>query len=488
MNGNADRAPLLEALLLHAERLPTSFHVPGHKQREAKYRTDPTDSLYRDLLAIDVTELSDTDDLHHPEGVIAEAERLVADCFGAEESCLLVGGSTSGNLAMILGVCEPGELVLVQRNVHKSVIHGLILAGAQAVFLSPVIDPETGLALAPSSSTVMAAMERYPEAKALFLSNPNYYGHSSDLRDHVALAHRYGIPVLVDEAHGPHFGRHSSFPTSALSFGADAVVQSAHKMLSAMTMGAYLHMQGDRVDKESIRQYLRMVQSSSPSYPIMASLDLARWQVQTKGEELFHSALAAARDIRESLKTAPIRTLPLQSPRVDWQGDPLKVVLTDATATLSGFELRDELEALGCLAEMADDRYVVLALGTGTREEDGAVLIRAVRKIIHKFGLERKAYKETSPGEVQAPDSPFSLPARFSRHSFPTESIDLEEAEGRICGEWIIPYPPGIPELYPGEIITAATINRLKQWRIQGSRIQGAEDAELKRLRVVLQG
>ncbi|RUS47219.1 aminotransferase class I/II-fold pyridoxal phosphate-dependent enzyme [Cohnella sp. AR92] len=488
MNSNEDRAPLFDALLQHAKRKPASFHVPGHKQRETAYWAEDA-SIFRELLSIDLTELSDTDDLHQPEGVIAEAERLAARCFGAEESCLLVGGSTSGNLAMILGVCQPGELLLVQRNVHKSVIHGLILAGARAVFLSPEIDPDSGLALAPSSATVEAALDRYPLAKGLVLSNPNYYGQASDLSSHIAFAHERDIPVLVDEAHGPHFGRHAAFPMGSLSLGADAVVQSAHKMLSAMTMGAYLHLQGERVNRQTVRQYLRMVQSSSPSYPIMASLDLARWQVQTQGESLFNDALAVSDEIRTALALSPIQVLPLQGASFGWRGDPLKLVITDATGTLTGFELRDELESQGCLAEMADDRYVVLALGTGTRAEDGEALVGAVGEIIHKYGLQKKPYKENlshSQIEYQAiTEPPYSSPVAFTRHSPKTESLVLEEAEGRRCGEWIIPYPPGIPELYPGEEITAAAIHRLKQWRLQGSRIQGAEDQGLKRVRVI---
>ncbi|THF74460.1 aminotransferase class I/II-fold pyridoxal phosphate-dependent enzyme [Cohnella fermenti] len=484
MGGKETGAPLYEALLLHAQRNASSFHVPGHKQRGIGYVSDKA-SIYRELLAIDVTELSDTDDLHHPEGVIAEAERLVAECFGAETSCLLVGGSTAGNLAMILGSCAPGELLLVQRNVHKSVIHGLILAGARAVFLTPEIDPETGLALAPSAGTVAEALGRYPEAKGILLSNPNYYGHASDLRGAIEHAHRCGIPVLVDEAHGPHFGQHPALPASALSLGADAVVQSAHKMLSAMTMGAYLHLQGERIDRQAIRQALRMVQSSSPSYPIMASLDLARWQVDSEGSGLFREALRAAERIRGGLEGSPIRTLPLASPL--WRADPLKVVLTDATGTLSGLALRDELEALGCLAEMADDRYVVLALGTGTKAEDGDRLANAAAAIIHKFGLAGRSYSvKNSLSPIEPADSLISSPVAFSRGTLPTELVALEEAEGRLCGEWVIPYPPGIPELYPGEAVTLGAIRRLQQWRLQGARIQGAEDPRLERIRVIV--
>lgn len=491
MTLNAGDAPLFEALIRHAHSGPAPFHVPGHKQRAA-WSDEEAGRWYGRLLSLDVTELSDTDDLHHPEGPIAEAQRLAADCFGAEETRFLVGGSTVGNLAMILAVCRPGDLLLVQRNVHKSVIHGLMLAGGRAVFLPPETEPVSGLAVTPSAETVREALRRYPEAKALVLSNPNYYGLSVDLTEKVQAAHKRGIPVLVDEAHGAHFGQHPAFPRGALSCGADAVVQSAHKMLSALTMGAMLHLQGRLLDREAVRSQLRMLQSSSPSYPIMASLDLARREVHVRGAECFEQALQTAAWIREQAAGLPFALLQLPAD-AEAALDPLKLSLFDATGTLDGFRLRDELERQGCPAEMADDRYAVLALGTGTTRADGERLIAALQRLAplaEPNGTAGRGRGSREASHREAPERPASPartipePVSFSREAGRTEPVRLEEAAGRIAGEWVVPYPPGIPELFPGERIAPETVERLLHWRNRGARIQGAADATLSHVQV----
>lgn len=487
------RAPLFEALESHAKRKAAPFHVPGHKQRAA-WSDEAAARRYAALLPIDLTELSDTDDLHHPEGAIAEAELLAADCFGAEESSLLVGGSTAGNLAMILGLCRPGDIILVQRNVHKSIIHALMLADARAVFLPPAIDTGSGLATAPSAATVAEALSKHPEAKAVVLSNPNYYGISVRLEPIVHEAHERGIPVLVDEAHGPHFGRHPDMPRGALAAGADVVVQSAHKMLSAMTMGAWLHMQGSLIPRGAIRQHLRMVQSSSPSYPIMASLDLARREMHTRKEKCFEAALSTAKDVRSALQGSSFGVLGTASLDMEAEFDPLKLVLFDTTGVLDGFRLHRELEQRGCIAEMADDRYVVLALGTGTLPEDGQALLAALQDITEELQLDERVREAGSePTECASAAVPVEQtdaipePIRLSRDAFDTEPVALEQSEGRKSGEWVIPYPPGIPVLYPGETITADTVERLTRWRKEGARIQGAADPSLKTLQVARQ-
>ncbi|MEC0200985.1 aminotransferase class I/II-fold pyridoxal phosphate-dependent enzyme, partial [Paenibacillus taichungensis] len=259
-------------------------------------------SAFLEMMRLDVTEISGTDDLHHPEGVILEAQQLAADCFGAEESFFLVGGSTSGNLSLLLTVCnEPNSLVLVQRNVHKSIIHGLMLAGARAVFLEPWVDPTSGLAVMPSLETVQAAVQAHSEAKGVLVTLPNYYGMGTDLKPIAEVCHEAGMPLLVDEAHGAHYGQHPDLPASALSCGADGVVQSTHKMLSAFTMGAMLHVQGTRLNRSLLRQRLAMVQSSSPSYPVMASLDLARRLLHTQGANAFTAGLAAVDAFKRGL-------------------------------------------------------------------------------------------------------------------------------------------------------------------------------------------
>lgn len=517
------KAPLYEMLVEHGLKKAVPFHVPGHKQRAIRTGEHAEDGWgLEGLLQFDVTELLDTDDFHDPSGAIARAQELAADCFGAEETCFLVGGSTAGNLAMILGVCEPGEIVLVQRNVHKSIIHGLALAGARSVFLEPEIDAGSGIATAPSVETAAAAIAGYPDAKALLLCSPNYYGMTANMRELVKLAHAAGIPVLVDEAHGAHFGQHPELPGSALQAGADVVVQSTHKMLSSLTMTAMLHMQGSLAPRSAIRQALRMVQSSSPSYPLLASLDLARRALHVQGGALFEPALEVSRSLREALSGLPFVMLN--------SDDPLKLSLKDARGRLTGFALQHMLERHGCLAEMADASYVVLALGPGTRREDGEALVAALRLVAGELeasernGQERIAQQAMQPayqrgsgeeqtvqesatqdrqqqpqaaarmprldGAVGPASRPVSIPEPviIRRRIAATEAVSLREAAGRVCGEWIIPYPPGIPLLYPGELIEGDTVARLERLKAAGARFQGAGDAALDEIQVIAKG
>ncbi|NMO98277.1 aminotransferase class I/II-fold pyridoxal phosphate-dependent enzyme, partial [Paenibacillus lemnae] len=310
-----EKAPLWEALLKYRDERKRSFHVPGHKNGEA-YSGDAAAQPFREMMALDVTEITGMDDLHHPEGVIQEAQQLAADCFGAEESFFLVGGSTSGNLAMILTVCcQQGDLLLLQRNVHKSVLNGLMLSGAKAVFMESEQDSTSGLAVAPSPETVAVALAAHPEAKGVLVTMPNYYGMGSDLTGMAQICHAHGIPLLVDEAHGAHYGLHPDLPAHALSCGADIVVQSTHKMLAAMTMGAMLHVQGPRIDRALLRGRLAMVQSSSPSYPLMGSLDLARRLVHAPGASAFTAGFAAVNTFKRGLAQRLPRLGLLQPPQ-----------------------------------------------------------------------------------------------------------------------------------------------------------------------------
>jgi arginine/lysine/ornithine decarboxylase len=491
MGMTGERAPICEMLTAYAGSRRTAFHVPGHKQRAA-WHVGNADERYQPLLEWDVTELDDTDDLHHPTGPIAEAQRLAAECFGADETRLLVGGSTAGNLAMILGTAEPGDLLIVQRNAHRSIFHGLMLASARAVLLPPEIDRESGLGVIPNVQAVAKALARYPEARGVVLSSPNYYGMAGRLRPISEVCHAAGVPLLVDEAHGPHFGFHPDLPPSAMQEGADLSVQSAHKMLSALTMGAMLHMRGTIVNREAVRQALRMVQSSSPSFPLLASLDLARRQLHVEGSKAFEPALEAVRRVKEGLPDTRFRSV---GPRNDsgsgvgdgFRYDPLKLVLHDAEGRLDGFRIRDGLSARGCEAEMADARYVVLAFGIGSRPEDGDALIEALRDLSADSGRSDRTPERPRPMAMDGGTADIPEPVQFRRdRGGRSESVPLERSVGRTAAEWIIPYPPGIPELYPGEKINEAILYRLAEWKKQGANIQGAEDPSLRSVRVFL--
>ncbi|WP_127588660.1 aminotransferase class I/II-fold pyridoxal phosphate-dependent enzyme [Paenibacillus koleovorans] len=492
-SSQADRSPLYEQLAATDKRGYARFHVPGHKARATSgggaEALAQEDAYLRDLLKIDMTEIPGLDDLHHPEGAIREAQGLAAECFGAEETFFLVGGSTAGNLAMILTVCGRGDLLLMQRNVHKSAIHACMLAGCRVVFLPPGWDADSGLAAGVAPEAVSAAIQRYPEAKAVFLTNPNYFGMGGDLAALARAAHEGGIPLLVDEAHGAHYGFHRGVPASAMQSGADAAVQSTHKMLTSLTMGAMLHVQGPRLDRDLLRQRLAMVQSSSPSYPIMASLDLSRRLMQTRGPALLEDALHRVTQFRERLAadTGGAYKLLGPAPTPAYETlDPFKLAVRAADGSaLSGFQLLDELERHGCVAEMADAQHVLLACSLLTSEEDLARALQAFRSIAEARQLHDVDDRPSSPIPLLAETLAFSSaePVTFDLQSSASReaatAVPLEQAVGRVSAEMVTPYPPGIPLLYPGESISQQTVQTLQQLAALGARFQGAADPRL---------
>ncbi|MBJ6361305.1 aminotransferase class I/II-fold pyridoxal phosphate-dependent enzyme [Paenibacillus sp. GCM10012307] len=488
------RAPLYEILVKHADSAPGSLHVPGHQYGKAlgKLSASVREDFAR-IMRMDVTELSVTDDLHHPEGAILEAQRLAADLYGAEETYFMVGGSTAGNLALLLSHCKRDGILITQRNVHKSILNGLALSGAHAVFAAPQIDRDSGLATLPSLEQLEEALIRYSEAEAVMLCNPNYYGMGASLKDYVELVHRYHKPLFVDEAHGAHYGLHPEFPTGALAAGADAVVQSAHKTLPALTMGAMLHVQGERIDRAKLRGALTMIQSSSPSYPIMASLDLARAACMEQGPSLFDQALEAAAYIRDCIasKLPWVSLLPLKPESQAYnQADPLRITLSDRTGTLSGYDWLKELEAYGWWAEMADSRHCVLLIGISCTRQEVNRIVETLIEISARYELDRKAPQaaaDLSAGHWNWGELPLSGPIRLptpAEGALQTEMVPLQEAEGRSCAEMITPYPPGIPILYPGECINNGIIAAIRELAEHGAKFQGAADPSLMHVKV----
>lgn len=577
-------APLWEALYQYREQGKVSFHVPGHKDGHMYDRL--VAGPLAEAMSIDATEITGLDDLHHPEGVIDEAQKLAARFFGAEQTWFLVGGSTAGNLALILTVCrDPGDLIIVQRNVHKSVIHGLMLARARVVFIEPQIETSSQLAIIPSVESVREALLRYPEAKAVLLTHPNYYGMGTSLAEVAELCHKAGVPLLVDEAHGAHYGLNKGLPCSALKEGADGAVQSTHKMLGALTMGSMLHVQGDLLDRTLLSQRLAMLQSSSPSYLIMASLDLCRAWLEQQGQNAFKESITAVHMLQEGLKQfqyirrlEPKKTKEIRAEVVSNQAsggnngkrdmnngpytsqDPYKVVLYDVRGLWSGYKLQEKLEEQGNVPEMSDERYTVLALGPGTSQKDVAHLLGSLHNmeaemiaeglsrfemvqegqvsgsqqiqtdfktvseqivlqcevegkpeqvILHSSGIRQQQNREPdnrsaedgimqkqndSPPEAKLStwnifaEGTISDPVDFDLTPIrreETEWADLEDCAGKFAAEMVIPYPPGIPLLYPGEKITPALVEKLTLLRDSGARFQGAEDGALTKLRII---
>ncbi|MEO4055579.1 aminotransferase class I/II-fold pyridoxal phosphate-dependent enzyme [Solibacillus sp. CAU 1738] len=469
--------PIVEALQRFVAKKPQSLHVPGHKN--GLLSTLPKE--LEQALTYDVTELSGLDDFHHPEEAIAEAQELLKATYGADASFFLVNGSTVGNLAMIYAACGRGDTVLVQRNAHKSVFHAIELVGAKPVYLAPEWDETTCTATSVRLSTLEEALQRFKNVKAVVLTYPTYYGMvSQELEAQIALCHTRNIPVLVDEAHGAHFTASKAFPPSALDLGADVVVQSAHKTLPAMTMASFLHVKSSLISVQKINRYLRMLQSSSPSYLLLASLDDARRYVSTYLELDAHFLLEKRSQWIEALRAIK----ELEVIEVD---DPLKILLRFPGYT--GFQLKEALEDNNLYVELADKYQVLVILPLIKR---GETYPFAEARIRIKDGVNALAKKQ---GEtIQKSNNQFEMTTvDIPYYTFEElEQLDKEwvpymRAVGRVAASMLIPYPPGIPLFLPGEKITVAKLSQLEELLAIGATFQGQHKLVEKCIYVIKQ-
>lgn len=456
--------PLVEALQAFKAKQPVSFHVPGHKH--GNLSALPEDM--RSALAYDVTELTGLDDLHEAEGVIQESEKMLAALYRSKRSFFLVNGSTVGNLAMLYATCSHGDTVIVQRNAHKSAFNAIELIGAKPVFITP---PWDGRTMTPGVFTyeqVNEALNEYPQAKAVILTYPTYYGVAgNELKGIIERCHTQQVPVLVDEAHGAHFIAGEPFPPSAVELGADVVVQSAHKTLPAMTMGSFLHICSNLIDEKNIAHYLRMLQSSSPSYLVLASLDDARAYLASfsKGDQSKFMAL------RQLFIDGMKEQTPYHVVETD---DPLKLLVRADGYT--GFQLQQALESAGMYVELADP-YQVLIILPFTQQQTHFphhIWLEKMQASIPVLGIEKQVTLPTAlpawPTGISTLDN---SPSSVRKSGY--EWIKLEEALGRVAASSLIPYPPGIPLLLTGERITESHVKTLLKLVEMGARIQGAD-------------
>lgn len=475
MNYLQEKTPLFDALLTYVQEKPISCHVPGHKNGAIFHETGK--GIYEQLLKIDATEINGLDDLHAPEGPILEAQLLLSQLYKSERSHFLINGSTCGNLAVIMGVCNEGDIVLVQRNCHKSVLHGLMLAKAKPVFLQTIYNKEWEMAEGVSPQTLKKALNLYPKAKALILTYPNYYGVGEHIEEMIALAHQSNLTVIVDEAHGAHFVAGEPFMISSLTYGADFVIQSAHKSLPAMTMGSYLHMNHEAKNMEKVELYLRMLQSSSPSYPIMASLDLARSFVGTLSREDLEYTKAHISAFKKQLNAVDgLRVM--QRPKNIC--DILKVTIqTDGTFT--GHQLQEKLNEQGVYAELADSRNILFVLPILKVNQDYSCtkIVEAIQKAVALLKTEDR--KQCIFPIVEEGDVMTELALSFSEmNSRQTELIEVACAENRIAAETITPYPPGIPYIMNGERLNKRKIIYLQNMLKIGVKIHGGTALKTK--------
>ncbi|MEH1810230.1 aminotransferase class I/II-fold pyridoxal phosphate-dependent enzyme [Nostoc sp.] len=486
---NQNKTPLLDALKANAARPHAPFYTPGHKLGEG-ISQPLADLLGKAVFRADLTELADLDNLFAPQGVIQEAQQLAAEAFGALQTWFLVNGSTCGIEAAILATCGTGDKIILPRNVHSSAIAGLILSGAIPIFLNPEYDPVLDIAHNITPNAVQSALQQHPDAKAVLVVYPTYYGVCGDLSAIANITHQYNVPLLVDEAHGAHFAFHPELPTPALAAGADLTVQSIHKVLGAMTQASMLHVQGNRIDCDRISKALQLVQSTSPSYLLLASLDAARQQMAMHGKMLMSRTLQLAEEARTRISQIPELSV-LQMPQLEESPgfvalDKTRLTVTVSGLGLTGFEADEILdEKLGVTAEFASLQHLTFIISLGNTPADIEKLVQGFTSLAKEYRRSNLTVKNLVWLNLDRTlDYALQLSPREAFFAV-SEILPLTQTNKRICAEIVCPYPPGIPVLMPGEVITKSVLEYLQQIQAMGASISGCNDISLKTLKVV---
>ena len=454
------RRPLSDVLKQHEKKEKVSFHVPGHKNG---MNWDPSLTSFHSMLSFDQTEVSGLDYLHEPVGVLKESQDLLGELYSSKKSYYLVNGSTVGNLAMIMGSTNKGDQVFVDRSCHQSVIHALELAELHPVFLTPELNELDATPLGISLPRLEEAFKLYPSVKALIVTYPTYDGMVYPLKELIDYARKRKCLVLVDEAHGPHFTLGAPFPASALDLGADVVVQSAHKMLPSLTQTAYLHL-GNHVSfsiESQLEHYLHILQSSSPSYPLMLSLEYARYFLAFFNEKDLETTLDYRDRWKKQFENAGLEIL--QS------DDPLKVRVS--WAKHSGEVLATQLEEQGIFSEKTEEDTVLLTFP----------LLKQEAEVSEPFSLQLLQQAESDGVDrgrkrlSMAPHMELDL-SYNNQKKRRVKRTRLEEAQGKIAAQNITPYPPGIPLVLKGERLTSEQIRQVEYCLSQSMRVVGLEN------------
>jgi arginine/lysine/ornithine decarboxylase len=472
------RTPLFDALLGHIEQDLTPFFIPSHMRGRSihpKWKAFAGENIFK----MDLSELVGLDDLHQPHGAIREAEELAASAWRADESFFLVNGTSSGIVASINTAVSPGEKILIPRNVHKSVIFGLILSGAIPVYLEPEIHYPLGLigGISPAKFEKMFVM--HPDIKAAVLVSPTYHGICSDVKRLAKIAHAHGAVCIADEAHGSHMYFHEALPQGAIIAGADIACQSTHKMSGSLTQSSMLHLRSDAISRIRLRDNLRLTTSTSPSYILMASLDLARSYIATNGhailDEIINKA-AAAREIMGRAKGIGIidRRIVGESAISDF--DPIRFVLSARELGITGYDLHKILrEDYRIEAEFGDYYHLVCVMGLGTQPEDIDRITAAVLDISEKY----RDFGTPLNWDERIPPMPPMVVGPRDAYYAKRSRIPWSYAKGRVCAEMIVPYPPGIPIVCPGERITYEVWDYLEMLRSTGRHIHSSGSGNL---------
>ncbi|KAE9593315.1 putative arginine decarboxylase [Lupinus albus] len=475
--------PLVRALKASAEENVATFHFPGHNRGHAAPPSLTSLIGIRPYIH-DLPELPELDNLFCPQGPILEAQTEAAKLFGASQTWFLVGGTTCGIQAAIMATCSPGEFLILPRNCHISAISAMVLSGAVPKYIVPDYKNDWDIAGGVTPSQVLKAMQELEregkKAAAVFITSPTYHGICSNLREISELCHSRKIPFIVDEAHGGHLGFHSEFPNSALQQGADLTVQSTHKVLCSLTQSSMLHMSGNTVDKENISRCLQTLQTTSPSYLLLASLDAARAQLSESPDIVFNQAIKLAYEARCMLKRIPgISVLESSTFSTSPAIDPLRLTVGFWQLGLSGYEADEILyRDHGIVCELVGNKYITYAFNLGTCGDHVQRLLSGIKNVATTHAYIRQPEERRHTKHTPFDDIMMSLIPRDAFFAS-KRKVTAMESIGEVSAELICPYPPGIPVLIPGEVITKEAINYLLHARSEGADISGASDPSL---------
>lgn len=482
------RTPLFTALKDHAAKNPVQFHIPGHKKglgTDAEFREFIGDNA----LSIDLINIAPLDDLHQPTGVIAEAQKLAADAFGADYTFFSVQGTSGAIMTMIMSVCSPGDKIIIPRNVHKSVLSAIIYSGAKPIFVSPAQDSNIGIDHGITISSVRKALKRHPDAKAVLVINPTYFGVSADLKEIVDLAHSFNVPVLVDEAHGVLIHFHEDLPMSAMQAGADMAATSVHKLGGSMTQSSVLNVntKNGYVNPFRIQTIISMLTTTSTSYILLASLDTSRRNLALNGHDMAAKAIEMAQYARRTINE--IEGLycfgeEILGGEATYSYDPTKLTIHVRHLGITGYETENWLREHYNIEVELSDMYNILCLVTpGDTQESIDILLTALRDLSKTYNN----VNEINELIVKIPEIPqLSLIPRDAFYG-DTEVVPFRESAGRIIAEFIYVYPPGIPILLPGEVISQDNIDYIIDHVDVGLPVKGPEDRSIHNVKVIVE-
>jgi lysine decarboxylase len=478
--------PLFTGLIEHAKKNPIQFHIPGHKKGagiDPEFRSFIGDNA----LSIDLINIGPLDDLHAPKGMIKKAQELAAEAFGADYTFFSVQGTSGAIMTMVMAVCGPGDKIIVPRNVHKSVMTAIVFSGAIPIFIHPEIDKNLGISHGITNDAVEKALEQHPDAKGVLVINPTYFGISADLKEIVEIAHSYNVPVLVDEAHGVHIHFHEELPLSAMQAGADMAATSVHKLGGSMTQSSVLNVRGSLVSPQRVQSILSMMTTTSTSYLLLASLDVARKRLATEGRELIDKTIELAnytRDKINAIKNIYCIGKEILGTKATFDYDPTKLIIPVYELGLTGYDVEKWLREKYQIEVELSDLYNILCIITpGDTKNDVDTLIKALQELSSEFQLKKD--DQDVKARILLPDIPvLALTPRDAFYA-ETEIVPFNESAGRIIAEFIMVYPPGIPIFIPGEIVTDDNLAYVTKNLEVGLPVQGPEDPTLNTIRVI---